>query len=1150
MVLMRRCACVLMGVASGLLVGASTVAAATPSRVRVGSPPRHPARSRVVGALPGTARIELTVTLKPRDPAGLATYAAAVSTPGSSLYHHYLTVGEFRQRFGPTRAQIDTVRASLAAEGLRPGSMSANGLAIPVSASAGAVAKAFSLSFQRVALPTGRTAFANTQAPQFTTSSAGIVQSVIGLDTLALPHPQGIRARHGQARAASPEAGAATPQVVTGGPQPCSAAAQAAPSWHANTADQISSAYQFSSLYGAGDEGAGQTIAVFELEPNDPSDIAAYQSCYGTNAQVGYEPVDGGAGSGPGGGEAALDIEDVIGLAPEANVLVYQGPNTNSGVYDTYNAIVSDNEANVISTSWGLCEPLATAAVAAEDTLFQEAAAQGQSVFAASGDEGSEACYDPNSSPPDKSLEVSDPASQPFVTGVGGTTLQSLGPPPSETAWNDRLTDPTHDYGAGGGGFSTQWSMPTYQSGAPAALNVVRVNNPANCGPHADSLCREVPDVSADADPDTGYLIYWDGGWIGIGGTSAAAPTWAALAALTNASSTCNGAPIGFANPVLYTAAANGYSSDFNDVTTGNNDYTNNNNSKFKAGTAYDLATGLGTPIGSALPAALCNGGTAPTGNAIAVNNPGPQTSVIGTNVSLQITSDDDPSATYTVQRLPNGLTASAGGSGLITGTPTTAGNSTVTVTATDGSTGAVGQAGFRWTIIKRASDTSLSCSPASISPGGLVTCTATVSDGTAAGAPSAPTGTVTFAAPGQGSFTGSGPCVLTAATPSSATCQVTYRPSSPGAPAITASYAGDSVHQLSSGSFTLSVPAAPLAQITSPANNQTFALGQSVRTTFACSEGSRGPGLSSCRDSSGAGAVAGAGHGTLNTATVGSRTYSVTAISQDGQTGRATIAYTVVATPINTAPVAIRGRAKARALLTCSTGAWTGSPTRFTYQWSRDGTPIATATSPTYKVQALDEGNTLTCTVTAANVAGTGRPATSAKVGVPVPRVAGCPRATGRLSGTALGLIRLGTSRKQAERAYRHSSNRGTRYQDFFCLTPIGIRAGYGSPKLLDALSSHQRKALQQRVIWISTASPFYAIDGVRPGASVAAAATSLKLGTPFRIGANQWYLAPAGRATAVLKVRGGIVQEIGIATRQLTKTRHAQRTFLTSFK
>ena len=153
---------------------------------------------------------------------------------------------------------------------------------------------------------------------------------------------------------------------------------------NAYTADQIAAAYGFSGLYAAGDTGAGTTIALYELEPDDPADIAAYQACYGTHTAVSYVTVDGGAGRGAGGGEAALDIENTIGLAPGANVLVYQGPNSNSGApgsgpYDIFSSIINQDRAQVVSVSWGECEAsLGASDAAAENTLFEQATVQGQ----------------------------------------------------------------------------------------------------------------------------------------------------------------------------------------------------------------------------------------------------------------------------------------------------------------------------------------------------------------------------------------------------------------------------------------------------------------------------------------------------------------------------------------------------------------------------------------------------------------------------------------------------------------------------------------------------------------------------------------------------------------------------------------------------
>ena len=151
----------------------------------------------------------------------------------------------------------------------------------------------------------------------------------------------------------------------------------------------------------------------------------------------------------------------------------------------------------------------------------------------------------------------------------GGTTLYQLGPPPIEGVWNESR----NETGAGGGGISTSHVMPSYQADAPAALQVVNADSSgAPC--HAIGRTPEVPDVSADADPYTGYLVYFAGKWSGIGGTSAAAPLWAAFAALADASSACVASLIGFANPALYDAASIAYSADFNDITSGNNDYS------------------------------------------------------------------------------------------------------------------------------------------------------------------------------------------------------------------------------------------------------------------------------------------------------------------------------------------------------------------------------------------------------------------------------------------------------------------------------------------------------------------------------------------------------------------------------------------------
>lgn len=253
---------------------------------------------------------------------------------------------------------------------------------------------------------------------------------------------------------------------------------------------------------------------------------------------------------------------------------------------------------------------------------------------------------------------------------------------------------------------------------------------------------------------------------------------------------------------------------------------------------------------------------------------------------------------------------------------------------------------------------------------------------------------------------------------------------------------------------------------------------------------------------------------------------------------------------PVNTKRPKITGTAKAGKKLSCSRGTWTGTgPIAYTYQWNRNGVALAGSTRSTYTVRTLDEGTALTCTVTATNAGGSAS-ATSKAVKVPIPFVAHCPGATGRVSGTTLGLVKVGMTRARAHYLYRFHSNRGKQYEDFFCLTPIGVRVGYASPKLLHLLSKLKRKQLEGKVVWASTSNPYYSLDGVRPGESIAAASKRLVTESPFHIGLNDWYLARKSTYTAVLKVRRGVVQEVGIADQALTVTRSDQNVLMHSFE
>ncbi len=571
--------------------------------LRTSASPQVPEHSSALGALAPSADVHVDVTLKLPDPSAVTAFITSLSDRSSPNFQHFLRPGQFGQLFGPPLSEVAAVEAVLRSDGLRPGRVSSNRLSIPVTAPASAIDRVFHVRLLRYRLSSGRTAFTTLSAPSISASVAADVQGVIGLSDLTQLQSSAVRSTEVREVHAS---GRLALHPATTGPRPCAAAAFVADTYGSYTADRLASYYDMTPLYALGDFGQGVHVALVELEQDSSTDIAAYQSCYGTNTTVNYIPVDGGAGPDPnygasGSGEAALDIEDVIGLAPKATIDVYQGPtNTDSSeTLDVYSAIVNADADQVVSTGWGECEPDSDPAlVDAEQNLFSEAAAQGQTVFAAAGDTGSTDCYGDQGTAYGAQLSVDDPASQQYVIGVGGTSIDAK----SETAWNDSGSV----NGAGGGGVSAKWCMPSYQDqpGLPGLINPYSLAAPTDCGTKKPYM-REVPDVSADADPVTGYVTYWDGSWQGgEGGTSAAAPLWAAAAALIDSSPYCTDYgstnATGTLPATLYSIAdSDYYSSALSDVTRGSNSYAPSSyaGSLYHATKGYDMATGLGTPL-------------------------------------------------------------------------------------------------------------------------------------------------------------------------------------------------------------------------------------------------------------------------------------------------------------------------------------------------------------------------------------------------------------------------------------------------------------------------------------------------------------------------------------------------------------------------
>ena len=577
-----------------------------------------------------SAPVSGSVGLAPRDPAALAAFARSVSVPGSASYHHFLSPGTFRSTFGPLDATVAQVTSFLAGNGLRT-SVSPNGLLVHFDGSTEQVESAFHTSLISVQLPSGRQARATTRALELPSSLSPLVTGIAGVSTVAqassqLQHsPTALKVPASSTPAPSLGTSAVLPSTLA--PKACQAAKIAAhgggPSGLTDpqglTDQQIASTYGVNGLYAAHANGAGQRVAIFELEQYTPSNLATFSSCYfGTDlsSKVVVHPVNGGVSPGTvSSGEADLDIENVMGLAPGARIDVYEAKHP-TGIIDGYNQMIQDDKAKVITTSWGLCEAFTGRGEAAmENTIFEQAAAQGQTVVAATGDAGANDCQRPTSS----LLEVDDPASQPFVLGAGGTTIESSLRPTVETTWNDG------SYGAGGGGISKFWPQPSWQNqstvrgvnnpttlAAAKAFEVSRgVSRPGKfCGAQFNGAgvtpCRQVPDVAIQADPGVGAITIYNadpkwGGWTTAGGTSSAAPLWAALLADAASLTACGGS-IGFVAPQLYSIASSpaARALAFNDITTGTND-TGSTRGLFPATAGYDMGTGLGSPIMSAI---------------------------------------------------------------------------------------------------------------------------------------------------------------------------------------------------------------------------------------------------------------------------------------------------------------------------------------------------------------------------------------------------------------------------------------------------------------------------------------------------------------------------------------------------------------------
>jgi subtilase family serine protease len=622
------------------------------------------------------SRMSVEVVLQPGDAKGLSSLLDGLYTKGSADYGQWLAAGQFDARFAPSRATVQAMTSYLQGKGLSvqrtdtPFLLRAIGSSTQVDA-------AFATTINNYRNAQGKF-FSNDSLASVPDSLASSVLGVVGLtNTVRLkPAVQLTPTRS----TASTGHGSGEPSCEI--PYPATLAELQAipvngpfngygggPGCSGLTPSQTNSIYNAPKA-GSRGKGAGADVAVFELSAYNHSDITHWaQTFYGSN----YHPrlvninVDGGPLApntsqcpvgdtcfyGYGGDiEVEADIEQDLTIAPDtSNLLVYNAPNDQTGQteLDEYATIANQDIADSVSSSWGECEPDAGLAYAqAENVLFEQMAAQGQSMFASSGDTGAFECIRDGTFSDWTPLESLDPASQPWVTSTGGTSFTSFdpgdNPDPSyprgtEAVWNTLDVCSGNDsstatstgivdcgaYGAGGGGHSIFWPMPNYQKG-PGVISAYTVRGPSNCAlASAGQACREEPDISANADPLTGYAEYCTGssyvspnptgpdytsacfgmtptpgapGWFHIGGTSLSAPLWAALFSDRDA---FQGHRAGNANYLLYSLFDNSrtYAADFHDITGVHQ--VSNNNGFYPVTPGFDEATGIGTPNFAAL---------------------------------------------------------------------------------------------------------------------------------------------------------------------------------------------------------------------------------------------------------------------------------------------------------------------------------------------------------------------------------------------------------------------------------------------------------------------------------------------------------------------------------------------------------------------
>ncbi len=599
------------------------------------------ASAKLLGATPDSQQISLSVSLHSRNQAELQDYAQQVSQPKSKLFHQYLTPAQFASVFGADPAALNAVERYMQSSGLHLDNAQSGGLFLTFSGTVSQVDAAFHTHINNYKAADGRMVYANADALQVPSALAPSIMDVAGTEDIRVEHPAGVTSAH-QPKVTS-HVTVTCPTVTTAnftgaGPYTFAGLLPA----------QIAKAYNMTGT----NLGNGVWVAMIEQDGFSSADLAQYASCIGlTSAQqtaIAATPGTSYSSSSliqirtpglsqaytPGANAQSVEaeLEVILGLTPYlTHLTVVEAKPSAWGTLQALSDIANNNGPQVVGDQWGMCESdLGWNNAQAEEQLFMQMALQGQSAFAATGNNGLYACNGDGLNFHNSGFGAMDPASDPFVTAVGGTELGVGGNTATTTTWsaeqpwiNANLTS-SGTYAAGGGGISEFWAAQSWQTGAKSAFATNPAGSTAQVGAQSTynngtTPARVIPDVSAAADPNNSSVaIYCSVGssctsgattFTNVGGTDIANAIWVATAAQAvqaAAPGTGTGGRLGLIAPALYTT----YQNDLTNGGTAANQITQPGG----AGTKYcDYGNVLGAALATATNFSVACAGTAAT---------------------------------------------------------------------------------------------------------------------------------------------------------------------------------------------------------------------------------------------------------------------------------------------------------------------------------------------------------------------------------------------------------------------------------------------------------------------------------------------------------------------------------------------------------